>query len=171
VGTHEQPFDRLVKELDRLAEKEMIDEEVFIQTGYSTYIPRFCAHEVFVSFDDMLQKIDEARIVVTHGGPGSIMSVLYHGKIPVAVPRQKVFSEHVDDHQVRFVQTLEKNNSVIAVYDISELESAVKDYDEKVSRLEHADKRESDKRKKVRQFEARLDELCRSLLTPKKTKK
>ena len=35
VGTHEQSFERLVKEMDRLVETGVITEEVFIQTGIS----------------------------------------------------------------------------------------------------------------------------------------
>jgi UDP-N-acetylglucosamine transferase subunit ALG13 len=162
VGTHEQPFDRLVKELDRLVEEGVIEEDVFIQTGYSTYVPQFCTHEAFISFDDMIQKIGKARIVITHGGPGSIMFVLYQGKIPVVVPRQKAFSEHVDDHQVRFIQTLEKGNRVIAVYDISKLENVLKNYSEMAAPLGQAEK--GDLGKKTKDFAAKLDELCHKLV-------
>lgn len=42
VGTHEQPFNRLIQEVDHLVETGVIKEEVFIQTGYSTYEPKFC---------------------------------------------------------------------------------------------------------------------------------
>ena len=38
VGTHEQQFNRLIEYVDRLN----LDEDVFIQTGYSTYIPKNC---------------------------------------------------------------------------------------------------------------------------------
>ena len=33
VGTHEQPFDRLIKELDTLIEKKVITETVIAQIG------------------------------------------------------------------------------------------------------------------------------------------
>ena len=42
VGTHEQQFDRLIKEVDRLKKENLIQDEVFIQTGYSNYIPKYC---------------------------------------------------------------------------------------------------------------------------------
>ena len=42
VGTHEQPFNRLVEYIDKLKEKGKIEEEVIIQTGYSTYQPQYC---------------------------------------------------------------------------------------------------------------------------------
>lgn len=34
VGTHEQQFDRLVRAIDELRADEMINEPVFVQTGY-----------------------------------------------------------------------------------------------------------------------------------------
>ena len=38
VGTHEQSFNRLVKYMDEY-KKNNIDEDIIIQTGFSTYIP------------------------------------------------------------------------------------------------------------------------------------
>ena len=45
VGTHEQPFNRLVQEIDNLKRDGVITEDVIIQTGYSTYEPKYCQRE------------------------------------------------------------------------------------------------------------------------------
>ena len=45
VGTHEQPFDRLLTEIDRLKENGTIQEPVMIQSGFSTYEPKYCEWE------------------------------------------------------------------------------------------------------------------------------
>lgn len=37
VGTHEQPFNRLIKKIDELKQDGTIEEDVIIQTGFSTY--------------------------------------------------------------------------------------------------------------------------------------
>ena len=42
VGTHEQPFDRLLKCIDEMVEERKIKEEVIIQKGYSDYEPIHC---------------------------------------------------------------------------------------------------------------------------------
>ncbi len=42
VGTHEQAFNRLVKFIDNLKKDGIIEEEVVIQTGFSTYEPQKC---------------------------------------------------------------------------------------------------------------------------------
>ena len=36
VGTHEQPFNRLIEEIDRLRQEGVITDEVQMQTGYCT---------------------------------------------------------------------------------------------------------------------------------------
>ncbi|HEU9700561.1 TPA: multidrug MFS transporter, partial [Streptococcus pneumoniae] len=102
VGTHEQQFDRLIKEFDRLKEENLIQEEVFIQTGYSNYVPKYCKWEKIISYEKMNQFIEEADTIVTHGGPATFMAIIAKGKTPIVVPRQKKFGEHVNDHQMNF---------------------------------------------------------------------
>ena len=58
VGTHEQQFDRLLKEVDRLKKENLIQDEVFIQTGYSNYVPKYCKWEKIISFEKMNQLIE-----------------------------------------------------------------------------------------------------------------
>ena len=47
VGTHEQPFNRLVKAIDKLKKDGVITEDVIMQTGYSTYEPKYCKGSIF----------------------------------------------------------------------------------------------------------------------------
>ena len=75
VGTHEQSFRRLVECVDKLREKGVIKEEVFIQTGYTKdYKPKFCESKDFLEYDEMQECFKKARIIITHSGPGSIMT-------------------------------------------------------------------------------------------------
>jgi len=163
VGTHEQQFDRLLKKVDNLKEKGILREDVFIQKGFSTYKPQYCQYENFLSFNDMIKKIQKARMVITHGGPGSIMSALYNRKIPIAVPRQKSYAEHVDDHQIHFVRMLEENGRIIAVYDIEEMEHKIQKYNELVNDLKKTDEETVDLNKRVRKFVKAIDKICQEL--------
>jgi len=160
VGTHEQPFDRLVKEIDRLKEEDIITEKLFIQTGYSIYRPRFCEYAEFIKFDEMMKKIQEARIIITHGGPGSIMPVLYNGKIPIVVPRQKRYGEHIDDHQIHFCKKLEEESKIISIYEIEDLEYILKQYDKLTERFK---KNKMNSKEKIHKFAKILDKLCKEL--------
>ncbi len=130
VGTHEQPFDRLVREIDRLKMSGIIEERVVVQSGYSNYEPEACDWKAFYPYEKMADFIDEARIVITHGGPSSFIMPLQIGKIPVVVPRRKEFGEHVNNHQVDFVEKVcQIQRNIIPVYEISDLKKVILDYD------------------------------------------
>ena len=66
VGTHEQPFNRLVKKIDELKGNGTIQDDVFIQTGFSTYEPKNCQWSKLISYNQMIKKVEDARIVITH---------------------------------------------------------------------------------------------------------
>lgn len=104
VGTHEQQFNRLIKKIDQLKKDGYIKDDVFIQTGFSDYIPESCDWKKFLSYEEMIQKIKDAKIVITHGGPSSFILPLQYGKTPIVVPRMKKYDEHVNDHQVDFCE-------------------------------------------------------------------
>ncbi|MDD6082290.1 MAG: glycosyltransferase [Oscillospiraceae bacterium] len=136
VGTHEQPFDRLVKEIDELKGKGIIQEEVIVQTGYCTYEPKNCTWSKLIPYDDMIKNVNEARIVITHGGPASFIMPLQVGKIPIVVPRQVEFNEHVNNHQVEFSKAVaERFGNIIVVETVSELETVILNYNNIVTSL------------------------------------
>lgn len=129
VGTHEQPFNRLIEEVDRLKGEGVITEDVIIQRGYSTYKPKFCKYYDLISWDEMQKYNREARVIITHGGPASFIDVLSLGKTPIIVPRQSKFNEHVNDHQLEFAKKLvEKGEKIIVVENIHELGDVIKNY-------------------------------------------
>lgn len=136
VGTHEQPFDRLIYHLDEWKRKKIIDEDIIMQTGYSTYIPMCCMWKAFFPYQEMIEYIKQARIVITHGGPASFIMPLQLGKIPIVVPRRKKYGEHVNDHQYYFAnEVLKRYQSILVVNDIKELEELIVEYDERVKML------------------------------------
>ena len=129
VGTHEQSFERLVKKIDELKRDKIIDEDVIIQKGYTDYEPKYCKSYKLIGYDDMKKYLEEARIIITHGGPASFIAPLTIGKIPIVVPRQKDFNEHVNSHQKDFVeQVVARDNSIIPCYNIEDLEKLIKEY-------------------------------------------
>lgn len=132
VGTHEQQFNRLVECVDKLA--EIIEEEIVVQTGFSTYEPKYCKWKKLFPYKEMERYVAEARIVITHGGPSSFIAPLQLGKIPIVVPRKKEFDEHVNNHQVYFCnQVSERMGAIYIVDDIEKLPSVIEKYDEIVN--------------------------------------
>lgn len=126
VGTHEQPFNRLIKAVDDLVADGTITEEVIIQRGYSTYEPKHCKYYDLLPWDEMQKYNKEARIVITHGGPASFIDVLTLGKTPIVVPRQAKYNEHVNDHQLEFAkQLIKKNISIVVIENIKNLKTII----------------------------------------------
>lgn len=130
VGTHEQPFNRLVECIDNLKRDGIIEDDVIIQTGFSTYEPKYCMWSKLLPYSQMEQNVADARIVISHGGPASFIMPLQVGKIPIVVPRQKKFEEHINDHQVEFSRNVaERMGNIIPVYDIAKLKDIITYYD------------------------------------------
>lgn len=136
VGTHEQSFERLVKKVDELKRDKIIGEDVIIQKGYTDYEPQYCKSYKLIGYNDMQKYLEDARIIITHGGPASFIASLTIGKIPIVVPRQKDFNEHVNNHQKDFVeQVVARDNSIIPCYNIDDLEKLIKEYDSIVENM------------------------------------
>lgn len=129
VGTHEQPFNRLVQYMDIWAGEH--EEEVIIQIGYSSYEPKNCRWNKLYPYKDMLDMVKKARIVITHGGPSSFIMPLQIGKTPIVIPRRREFGEHVNNHQVDFCQAVvERQKNIILVKDVERLSDTINRYDE-----------------------------------------
>lgn len=158
VGTHEQPFNRLVEYMDDWAKSR--DEEVVMQTGFSTYRPNNCDWSELFPYQEMLRYVDKARIVITHGGPSSFIMPLQIGKIPVVVPRKREFDEHVNDHQVDFSKAVaERQRNIIVVEDVGKLGDVLENYENIVTSMPSNIK--SNNAKFCEEFEAIVDGLVK----------
>lgn len=136
VGTHEQPFDRLIKKMDSLKKQGLVDDDVVMQTGFSDFVPSNCKYEKFFGHDEMEDYVKKARIVITHGGPSSFIMPLQIGKIPIVVPRQEEYNEHVNNHQVDFVKQVEgRQKNIIVVNNVNDLEDTLNNYTEIVGNM------------------------------------
>ena len=134
VGTHEQPFNRLVEYMDEWAKNHK--EKVVIQTGFSTYEPQNCKWKKLFTYQEMIRGVEKARIVITHGGPSSFIMPLQIGKVPIVVPRKKEFDEHVNDHQVEFCEKVAKwKNNILVAHSDNEIGWFLDNYDEIVKNM------------------------------------
>jgi UDP-N-acetylglucosamine transferase subunit ALG13 len=120
VGTHQQPFERLIGALRSLDRADLV-----VQYGYAE-APAGVAHATaFMSFPEMLRHFEDADAVITHAGVGSILCATNAGHVPIVVPRLKRYGEHVDDHQVELVRELEQAGNVLVVEDVERLAEAL----------------------------------------------
>jgi UDP-N-acetylglucosamine--N-acetylmuramyl-(pentapeptide) pyrophosphoryl-undecaprenol N-acetylglucosamine transferase len=120
VGTHQQPFQRLLDALIDLPADELV-----VQFGYGSPPSGVARAAPFMSFSETLQYIAQADAVVTHAGVGSILCARRAGHVPVVVPRLRRHGEHVDDHQAELARALAAERLVIPVWDTSRLTEAL----------------------------------------------
>jgi UDP-N-acetylglucosamine transferase subunit ALG13 len=78
-----------------------------------------------MDYEQMREVTNEARLIVCHGGAGTLISALEQGKRIIAVPRLKRYNEAIDDHQREIVDVLANAGKIIAVYDIENLKKAI----------------------------------------------
>jgi UDP-N-acetylglucosamine transferase subunit ALG13 len=121
VGTHEAPFDRMLEAVYSLD----LDEELVVQHGPSRLESDRARSFDYLSFDETVAYVREARAVVTHAGVGSVMVALANGKRPIVMARLHEFGEHVDDHQLELARRLTDIGLVTVVADGAELEQAL----------------------------------------------
>ena len=127
VGSQKFQFNRLLSKIDELIEKKVITDKVFAQIGVSDYKPKNYEFVDFMTQDEFSKKMDESDMVITHAGTGVIVNAVKKEKKVVALPRLAKFNEHVDDHQIQLIKEFEELNFIEPVYEIEDLEKAIKE--------------------------------------------
>lgn len=117
VGSQMFQFNRLLKEVDDLLEKGVIQEKVFAQTGKCTYVPKHYEYKPFVEGDEFNEYLNACSVLITHGGAGTIVNALKKNKRVLAVPRLKKYGEHVDDHQLQILGEFESSGMIVVCHD------------------------------------------------------
>ncbi|MDF2885275.1 MAG: beta(1,3)galactosyltransferase EpsH [Clostridiaceae bacterium] len=131
VGTREYQLNRLLEKLDELLEEGFIKEEVFAQIGHSTYTPKNYKYAKFINPDEFNKYLEDCRLVITHGGTGSIIGALKKGKCVVGVARLSKYGEHIDDHQKQIVELFTKEQYIYGIEEMDELRNAIDFFDHK----------------------------------------
>lgn len=127
LGSQKFQFNRLLKKIDELVEREVIKDDVFAQIGASDYKPKNYEYKEFLSREEFSEKIDLCDLIITHGGTGSIIGAIKKGKKVIAVPRLAKYEEHVDDHQLQLLDQFSQLNLIWACKDCEELEDTLKE--------------------------------------------
>ncbi|WP_428966550.1 glycosyltransferase [Micromonospora fluostatini] len=105
VGTDKHPFDRLVGWLEQWHTGVAFRVELTVQHGH-TRAPAAPGATPFLGHADLQTTMAAADLVVCHGGPATILEARRHGHLPIVVPRDPAYGEHVDNHQLLFARRL-----------------------------------------------------------------
>lgn len=121
LGTQDKGFDRLLKQIDEEIKNGNIKEKVIVQAGYTKYeSPNMEIFDLIPAdeFDDLVSK---ARLIITHGGAGSILTAIKKGKVVIAAPRLKKYGEHTNDHQLQIVKEFADAGYILELRDFPKL--------------------------------------------------
>lgn len=121
-------FERMINSVADMKRQGRIRERIIFQVG-SGSIPTNMGDEVEVvrelPFDDVQALLQRARIVVTHGGTGSLITALRAGCNVIAMPREFARKEHYDDHQSEITCAFAARGLILAAHNASEMEAAL----------------------------------------------
>lgn len=126
TGTQKFQFNRLLKGIDILNKKNKISHEIFAQIGHSTYLPNTYNFVKFLSDNEFRDIMFKADLIITHGGSAAITTALKFNKKVLAIPRLRMYKEHVDDHQIEIVNKLKQQGLIETITDVKDMESMLK---------------------------------------------
>ncbi len=98
VGT-DLPFDRMMRVIDAWA-RENNRGDVFAQIGEGGWEPEFIEYSHFLQPPDFKRRFNDASLVISHAGMGTILSALLYSKPILVMPKRAAYGEHRSEHQV-----------------------------------------------------------------------
>jgi UDP-N-acetylglucosamine transferase subunit ALG13 len=125
LGTQRLSFARLLAALDESIDKGLIADAVTVQRGHTEYVSAHMHMIDFIQKDEFQRFVEQADLIITHGGVGSILAGVKAGKKVIAVPREKVHGEHVNDHQAQIIEAFDAQGYIKGVFDMRSLEQAI----------------------------------------------
>jgi UDP-N-acetylglucosamine--N-acetylmuramyl-(pentapeptide) pyrophosphoryl-undecaprenol N-acetylglucosamine transferase len=114
VGTHAQPYTRLLEIVRRAVEAGTLPTPVYAQVGPAEWTVPGAEATSYMGRDELEAAVRTAAVVVCHGGAGIISSALAAGRRPIVVARRAALGEHVDDHQEQLTGKLAEWDMVVA---------------------------------------------------------
>ncbi|TIX48985.1 beta-1,4-glucuronosyltransferase WelK [Alteraurantiacibacter aquimixticola] len=114
------PFARLVDYVAAAKEAGHIPERVLLQVGEDGEGGEGIDGVETVkelSFDAIRQSLTKAKLVVCHGGTGSIITALQQHCRVIVIPRQFALGEHYDNHQVEIAEAFAARGLILVAHD------------------------------------------------------
>jgi len=126
VSSQKFQFDRLLKMVDQLIEKEQIPSyKVYAQIGNSHYIPEQYDYKYFLTKEEIDKIYNISDVIITHAGTGSIINAIKRDKKVIVVPRDVKYGEHVDNHQYQIAEKFSQLNYCLMAKNYEELNESL----------------------------------------------
>ncbi len=113
LGTFKIEFSRPIIAIENALKSGEINEEIIVQAGHTAFSSNLLKVRAFIDPKELDQLYEQAEIIVTHGGVGSILRGFRMNKKIIAIPRLYKYDEHVDDHQLDILEEFSESNYLI----------------------------------------------------------
>lgn len=117
VGSHDQPFLRLLRAVEVAADAGILPPPVLVQRGVAPELAGAVESVPFLPREEFERAMERAEVVVAHVGAGAVASSIRSGKRPIVLARRQSLGEHVDDHQLELAQKLADLDLAVLVHD------------------------------------------------------
>lgn len=121
LGTQNNNFDRLLNAIEQNIDNGNIKDKVIVQSGFTKFHSDNMEIFKFIEKEKLLELQDEADLIITHGGVGSIISSIKKRKKVLVVPRLKKYGEHVNNHQLQIARKFGQEGYVKYIINLKNL--------------------------------------------------
>ncbi len=122
LGTQDKPFPRLLEAVEKSIQNGSIKERVVVQAGQTKFESEHMEIFDFLPAPEFDKLMDEADIIITHGGAGTILSAIKKGKKILATPRLSKYKEHHNDHQKQIIEEFVRLGYLLELRDFQKLD-------------------------------------------------
>ena len=120
-------FIRLLNILVDFCEEGILDGNSLVVQCTDNFHTNKFKYFKFFSNSEFLFYMDQADLIISHAGTGSVISGLNLRKKLILFPRLKQYNEHTDNHQLDICELFEKNGFVLVAKSKIELKIAIKE--------------------------------------------
>lgn len=121
LGTQDKQFVRLIEAVNKID----TDEQIVAQVGSTNCSKLKLRDNIkiydYLSDNEFDKYMNNARIIITHAGVGTIIKGLKLNKTMIVAARLKKYKEHVNDHQLQILDNFSKEGYIIPLHNFEDL--------------------------------------------------
>lgn len=121
LGTQDKQFVRLIEAVNKID----TDEQIIAQVGSTNCSKLKLRDNIkiydYLSDNEFDKYMNNARIIITHAGVGTIIKGLKLNKTMIVAARLKKYKEHVNDHQLQILDNFSKEGYIIPLHNFEDL--------------------------------------------------
>ena len=130
VGASEFSFERLLRIIDELCEEGVLDgNHIIAQKGAASYTPEHYRSFDLIGRDEYQKYMEQADVIISHAGTGSVIPALKIGKKVIVFPRLAKYGEHVDNHQLELADVFTYAGYTLCATNKEELQACIRSLD------------------------------------------